>query len=100
MVTVNYLLNDYRYRVKRIHGKDTCKYIKFDEAAYSLVLELKLSGDSSWLRITPSLARELKNEYETDDIKRARDRLTAKLLAEPPDNPNWIPLVHGRLPPA
>ena len=46
------LLNDYGFRMKRIHGKDTRKYIKFDEPAFSLILELKLPGDSSWLPVS------------------------------------------------
>ena len=90
------LLNDYGYRMRRAHGKDTRKFIKFDEAAYSLILELKLPGDHTWLRISPGLARDLKKQYEQEDIKRLKNRLTARPVSESGSsslsNPNWIPL--------
>ena len=90
------LLNDYGYRMKRVHGKETRKFVKFDEAVLSLILELKLPGDLTWLKITPSLARDLKKEYEDENIQRlcgkltARPRLDSAPLAT--SSANWVPL--------
>ena len=96
------LLNDYGYRMKRVHGKETRKFVKFDESSFSLVLELKLPGDHTWLRITPQLARELKKEYEQEDIQRLRGKLVARPRAEsspaPQTSANWVPL--GNRPPS
>lgn len=86
------VLNDYGFRMKRIHSKETRKNIKFDEAAYSLVLELKLPGDDSWIKITPALAKELRQEYESQDIRRLRDKLTARPVPAPSVSANWVPL--------
>ena len=52
-------LDRYGVRMRNTHGKLTKKYVKYDESNLSLILELRLPGDSAWMKITPSLAREL-----------------------------------------
>ena len=51
-------LEGYGARMRRINGKMTKKYVKLDDN-YGLYLHLRLPGEDTWLRITPSLARDL-----------------------------------------
>ena len=61
--------------MRRLHGKDTKRYIKYDDDDYSLFLELRLPGNPVWLRIFPCLARELKEEADREDLLNARSML-------------------------
>ena len=58
-------LEDYGLLMKRQHGQGTKKYIKYDDSIYSIYLELRLPGGRSYLKITPQLAKELR---ETNDL--------------------------------
>ena len=71
-------LDNYAWKMKKIHGKETRKHIKFDDQAHSLVLELKLPGEYEYLKISPSLARELKRSYDESEIDTVRPKLTAR----------------------
>ena len=63
-------LNNYGYQMKRVHGKSTRKYVKYDDDNYSLLLDLKLPGAGSYLKIGPSLAKSLMAESERVEIAR------------------------------
>ena len=62
--------------MRRQHGKETRKYIKYDDDDYSIFLELRLPGNPVWLRISPFLARELKEQADREDLMNARNLLT------------------------
>ena len=72
------VLNDYGYLMKRTHGKDTRKYIKYDDEEFGLYLELKLPDAGGYLRINPDLARSLMAESERFEIDRRRKDLLAR----------------------
>ena len=84
------ILDNYGERMQRIHGRETRKYIKYDEPVYSLLPELKLPGGDSWLRLTPDLAGEFSSLSEID---RNRKKLTARRTIEPMQSANHIPIV-------
>ena len=63
--------------MRRAHGDQVRKYIKYDDANFSLILELKIPGNDGWLKIPPKLAVELRQRSENDEIDRARTLLTA-----------------------
>ena len=46
-----WLLNDQGFEIRLVHGKETKRYVKFDDEAQSLYLEVKLPGQSSWVKI-------------------------------------------------
>ena len=72
------ILDDYGWRMRRAQGDKVRKYIKYEEASFSLVLELLIPGNDTWLRIPPSVARELWEVSEKEDIQKARTLLTAR----------------------
>ena len=84
-------LQNYGMRMRSIHGPDTRKYIKFDDAGLGLYLELKLPGDATWIKLTPALARELDDHSDRDEIDRNRKKLTARRTLPPP-SVNFIPV--------
>ena len=86
------LLNDHAYHIKRTHGKMTRKYIKFNDDAQSLFLEIKLPGQENWIKITPSQARKLEDERSDSDLHVIRTSL--KRGAE--SNSNLVPLGSTR----
>lgn len=45
------LLNDHGYEIRNANGRDTRRYIKFDEQNLSLYLEVRLPGQSKWIKI-------------------------------------------------
>ena len=71
-------LEDYGFSMRSIHGKQTRRYVKYDEEEYSLYMELRLPGSPVWLRIIPELARELKQQNDREEIQQARKQLTAR----------------------
>ena len=74
------ILYDYGWRMRRAHGSDVRRYIKYDEPNYSLVLELRIPGNDVWLKIPPRLAIELRQRSESEDVDQARALLTARHL--------------------
>ena len=89
------VLYDYGNSMRRQHGKDTRRYIKYDDDDYSLFLELRLPGNPVWLRISPYLARELKEEADREDIANARSLLSRPVRRSAPDlrfNSNFSPI--------
>ena len=83
-------------------------YIKYDDDNFGLILELKLPGAGSYLKIGPDLAKTLIAEGERAEIDRFRGDLLARpqanqsarstgLIASlfsliPATNPNLIPI--------
>ena len=81
-------LNDHGFDIRKVHGKETKRYIKYDEESLSLYLEIRLPGQNKWTRIRPDQARnfsEEKDRIEYQTIKRG-------LLNGASDNPNFVPL--------
>lgn len=64
------LLNAFGFHLRRLHGSETKKYIKFDEANLSLYLDVRLPDSDEWLQITPSQARMLKEQRDTNTLSR------------------------------
>ena len=77
------ILEDYAFRMREAHGRDTRKSIRYDDNGYTIYLDLKLPGSMSWLRITPDLARELRERRNKDDIEAARPMLMARPRMDP-----------------
>ena len=73
-------LSDYGFRMKNAHGKETRKYIKYEDDSYGLFLELKLPHSNSFIKLTPDLARSLSDEGDRDEVNRLRKDLTAKFV--------------------
>lgn len=93
------VFNDYGHLMRRTHGKSTRKYVKFDDDAFGLYLELRLPGAGSYLKIKPPLARSLIAEGERVEIDcfrgdlLARPQLDNRMATDSPlSNPNLIPL--------
>ena len=84
-------LQNYGIKMRSIHGQDTRKYIKFDEPALGIFLELRLPGDTNWIKITPAAARELDDSSDREEIDRNRKKLTARRVMLPP-SANFIPV--------
>jgi hypothetical protein len=68
-------LDDIGFKLKKKHGKETRKYIRYDDEEYSLYLEVRLPGTSNWLRISPKQARELRETQDAQDLQRATESL-------------------------
>ena len=90
------LLNEYGFRMRNVHGKETKKYIKYDDDQFSLFLELKLPQADSFIRIGPDLARSLCDEGDREEVNRLRKDLTARFVPPRQLNPgtssNLVPL--------
>lgn len=71
-------LEDYGFSMRSTHGRLTRRYIKYDEEEYSLFMELRLPESPVWLRITPELARELKQQNNREELQQERKQLTAR----------------------
>ena len=87
--------------MRNAHGRMTKKYIKYDEANMFLILELRLPGDLSWIKITPTQARDLTGAADLEDIERNRKKLTARRVLQPSRqpptaSPNFEPVGHSR----
>ena len=68
------MLNDHGYEIKKVNGPDTKRYVKFDDDNLSLYLEIRLPGQSKWIKVRPEQARaytEDKDKQEYSSIKRS-----------------------------
>ena len=83
------LLDDYGWRMRKTHGETVMKYIKYDDAVFSLILDLKLP-DEPWLKISPSLASELKNRERIFSDPERNLRLVRDLKTSPPTSRPWV----------
>ena len=61
------LMNDHGFEIRRVHGRETRRYIKFDEERMSLLLEIRLPGQNKWVRIRPEQARSHAEEKDRQD---------------------------------
>ena len=91
------LLNDHGYDIRNAHGRETKRYVKYDDEKQSLILEVRLPFAQNWLRITPDLARsfsEEKNKMEYSSIRREllKSRRTDRPSSLTDSNPNLIPI--------
>ena len=66
------LLMDLGYELRREHGPDTKKHIKFDDFSHDLVLEIKLGGSFSWMRIDAGMASDLKRNRDREKLSELR----------------------------
>ena len=90
-------LNDHGYDIRSVHGRETKRYIKFDDERLSLVLEVMLPNTSKWIRVSPEQARTYFEEKDQIDYGTLRRDLLRVQRAGGPsregvDNPNLIPI--------
>ena len=86
-------LTDHGYDIRRIHGRETKRYVKFDDERLSLILEVRLPSSTKWIRISPEQARtyfEEKDQIDYGSLR--RDLLRAQRNARSEENPNLIPI--------
>ena len=69
------LLTNYGYKLRKLHGEGTKRYIKFDEANLSLYLDVKLPDCEEWFQITPTQAKELQEQGNRTYFKRLQSTL-------------------------
>ena len=99
------ILNGHGHEIRNMHGRDTKRYIKFDEDRLTLMLEVRLPSSSKWIRITPEQARSYAEEKDLidynairRDLLRSRPavqdsrQLTVRDSRQSTDNPNLVPL--------
>ena len=87
-------LNDHGHEIRNVHGKETRRYVKFDEERLSLVLEVQLPLYTKWISISPEQACSFAEERGQADYSAIR-RLLLRKKMDPVianDNPNLIPL--------
>ena len=58
------LLNDYGFHIRSIHGRETRRIIKYDDDKLSLFLQVRLPGNTNWIKINPDQARRLDEEKQ------------------------------------
>ena len=56
------LLREISFSLRSNHGRGTRTYVKFDDDAMDLFLEVRLQGERSWTRIDVDLARDMRRE--------------------------------------
>ena len=54
------MLSDHGHDIRNANGRETRRYVKFDEGAGSLYLEVKLPGQSKWIKIKPDQTRSFR----------------------------------------
>ena len=77
------LLHRFGTRLRSRHGAGTKRHIKFDDYGGSLYANIKLPGDSSWTRVTPSMAREDLGASLREENACTQKRLATKLIPGP-----------------
>ena len=90
-------LTDYGIRMRHLHGKTTRRYIKYDEDNYTIYLELRLPHGRSYLKITPDLAKRMREEDDREEIQSARDSLRGRPRLSAPESisANHTPLSNA-----
>ena len=87
------LLNNHGFEIKNAHGKETRRYIKFDEENLSLYLEVRLPGQSKWTRIKPEQARSYSDEKDKIEYTTIRKGLLRSSSSTSNlSNPNLVPI--------
>ena len=85
------LLNDHGHDIRRAHGPETKRYIKYDDANLSLFLEVRLPGQVKWTRIKPEQARSFCDEKDRASYQIIRRGLM-RPASEDMRNSNLVPL--------
>ena len=83
------LLNNHGFEIRKAHGPETRRYVKYDDKNMSFILEVKLPRSTKWTRIRPEQAKsygEEKDRLEYNTIRRGM------LSSATGSNPNMIPL--------
>ena len=83
------LLSDHGYEIRKANGVDTKRYIKYDDENLSLILEIRLPGQTKWIRIRPDQARSFSEEKDRAVYNSLRSSL---MRTDERTNPNMIPL--------
>ena len=79
------LLSRFGTRLRARHGEGTKRHIKFDDFAGSLYANIKLPGDESWTRVTPSMAKQDLEASMKEENSFHQRRMAAKLVPGPRD---------------
>ena len=61
-------LRDVGFELRRKHGISFRRYIKYDDENCDLYLEVKLPGRPNWRRISPSVARDMRDLADRDEL--------------------------------
>ena len=86
------LLSRFGTRLRARHGQGTKRHIKFDDYQGSLYAIIKLPGDTTWTKVTPSMAREdLESSIREEQQAQGR-RMAAKLIPGPRERLS-IPMI-------
>ena len=86
------LLNEYGYEIRNVNGRDTKRYIKFDDQNLSLFLEVRLSGQSKWIKVCLDQARSYSKEKDRAEYSIIRTGLLSGMNTRSNSNPNLVPL--------
>lgn len=82
------LLHRFGTRLRARHGAGTKRHIKFDDFGRSLYANIKLPGDSTWTRVTPTMAREDLGASLREENACTQKRLATKLIPGPRERLN------------
>ena len=64
------MLDELGFQIKRDNGPGTRKYVKYDDYNYSLYLEVRLPGSTTWTKITPESATRMRRKREREDLEK------------------------------
>ena len=64
------MLDELGFQIKRDNGPGTRRYVKYDDYNYSLYLEVRLPGSTSWTKISPESATRMRRKRERDDLEK------------------------------
>ena len=96
------LLNNHGFEIKKAHGKDTKKYVKFDDVWSSLYLEIKLPGQNKWIKVSPEQVTafgEEKDKIDYSSIRRGMLQGSASHTLDTRPSANLVPLGTRPQPP-
>ena len=82
------LLTRFGTRLRARHGQGTKRHIKFDDYVGSLYANVKLPGDTSWTKVTPSMAQADLESSIREEQRAQGKRLAAKLVPGPRERLN------------
>ena len=81
-------LQEYGYYMRGLHGKQTKRHVKYDDEELSLYMELRVPDSPLWLRVTPELAKELKQQADKEELQTlARPRRMSN------ESPNFLKIT-------
>lgn len=92
------LLTRFGARLRARHGPGTKRHIKFDDYVGSMFANIKLPGDTGWMRITPAMARQDLEASLREETSATQKRLAVKLMPGPRERLNKPMTVRGDQP--